>query len=203
MALTGTTLASAMDALTLDFNVTAIAGATVGGFVRIDGEFAVIVALLPNAVGGGGKVSVRSRGDNGGTAVPHAVLAPVTFGLASDQAQLGATEGVPVPTDQNLASIGADGPIAVPLRNTTYVITKGAALGTSTMPNPPMSSDGLEVGFLSATDFAHVVTLVTSWDGTTGNSTTYTFTAFKGGGFRVIAFRGVWALLYAHDVAIT
>lgn len=197
MATTTTTLASPLDALALDFNVTSSAGATVGGFCRIDGEFSVVTGILGN------KISVRSRGDNGGIAVAHAVLAPVTFGLASDQANLGATEGVPVPVNENLASIGADGPIAVPLRNTTYYITKGAALAASTMPNPPASSDGLEVAFQSATDFAHVVSLVTSWDGTTGNHTTYTFTAFKGGYFKVKAFRGVWALVSAHDVAIT
>ena len=197
MALTSTTLATALDALALDFNVTSSAGATVGGFCRIDGEFSVITAI------NGNKISVRSRGDNGGSAVAHAVSAPVTFGVASDQAGLGATEGTPVPTDQNLASIGADGPIAVPLRNTTFLITKGAALGSSLLPNPPASSDGLEVGFISATDFAHVISVVSSWDGTTGVNTTYTFTAFKGGGFRLIAVRGTWALLYAHDVAIT
>jgi hypothetical protein len=197
MAATGTTLASPLDALALDFNVTSSAGATIGGFCRIDGEFSVITGILGN------KISVRSRGDNGGLAVAHAVLAPVTFGLASDQANLGATEIVPVPTEQNLQSIGADGPIAVPLRATTYLITKGAALAASTMPNPPLSSDGLEVQFISATDFAHVVSLVTSWDGKTGNKTTYTFTAFKGGAFKVMAIRGVWALINAHDVAIT
>ena len=198
MALTGTTLATALDALALDFNVTSSAGATVGGFCRIDGEFSVITAISGN------KISVRSRGDNGGIAVAHAALAPVTFGLASDQAAYGATEGVPVPTEFNLASIGADGPIGLPLRNTTYLITKGAAaLAGSTMPNPPLSSDGLEVQFISATDFAHVVNLVTSWDGKTGNKTIYTFTAFKGGAFKVMAIRGVWALINAHDVAIT
>jgi hypothetical protein len=190
-----------MDALTLDFNVTTIAGATVGGFVRIDGEFAVITALLPNATGGGGKVSVRSRGDNGGLAVAHAVLAPVTFGLASDQAGLGATEVVPVPVDENLASIGADGAIPVPLRNTTYFITKGTALAASTMQNPPLSSDGLEVGFISTTAFAHVINLVTSNNGATGgNKTIYTFPAFPGAGFKVKAVKGQWLTLYSNAV---
>jgi len=195
MALTGTTLASALDALALDFNVTSSAGATVGGFCRIDGEFSVITAI------NGNKISVRSRGDNGGIAVAHAVLAPVTFGLASDQAGLGATEGVPVPVDENLASIGADGAIPLPLRNTTYFITKGTALAGSTMPNPPLSSDGLEVGFISLTAFAHVVNLVTSNNGATGgNKTIYTFPAFPGAGFKVKAVKGQWLTLYSNAV---
>ena len=198
MALTATTLASALDALALDFNVTSAAGATVGGFCRIDGEFSVITAIAGN------KISVRSRGDNGGIAVAHGVLAPVTFGLASDQANLGATEGVPVPVDENLASLGADGAIPVPLRNTTYVITKGAALAASAMPNPPISSDGLEVAFLSNGAFAHVVTLVTSDAGVTGgNKTTYTFAAFAGAGFKVKAVKGRWLTLYLNAVVPT
>jgi hypothetical protein len=191
-----------MDAVTLDFNVTAIAGATVGGFVRIDGEFAVITALLPNFSGGGGKVSVRSRGDNGGTAVPHGITAPVTFGVASDQAGLGTTEFVPVPVDENLASIGADGAIPLPTRNTTYVITKGAALAGSTLPNPPLSSDGLEVGFISTTLFAHVVNTVTASTGTAANKTIFTFPAFAGAGFRLKAVKGAWVQLYAQGAVV-
>jgi hypothetical protein len=204
MALTATFLSASMDALTLDFNVAAIAGATVGGFVRIDGEFAVITAILAGS-GGAGKVTVRSRGDNGGTAVAHDVLAPVTFGLMTDQATLGVTEGIPVPTqEENLATLGQNNPIAVPNRNTTYLITKTTALGGSTMPNPSLSQDGLEVAFLSNTAFAHVVNLVTSDAGVTGgNKTIYTFAAFAGAGFRVKAIKGRWLAISLNGVTPT
>jgi hypothetical protein len=92
----------------------------------------------------------------------------------------------------------------VPTRNTTYIINKPvAALATSAMANPSAAQDGLEVTFLSNTNFAHVVTLVTSQDGTTGNHTTYTFPAFGGSGFKVKAVQGRWLVLANNLVVIT
>ncbi|MCX6550050.1 MAG: hypothetical protein NTY02_03400, partial [Acidobacteria bacterium] len=74
MALTATTLASAADAITLRFAVTASTGATVGGFMRVDGEYMMVTAIPAS-----GFVDVRARGDRGGTAKAHNILAPVTF----------------------------------------------------------------------------------------------------------------------------
>ena len=45
MALTATTLAAAATATTLRFQVTASAGATVGGVMRVDGEYMTVVAI--------------------------------------------------------------------------------------------------------------------------------------------------------------
>lgn len=198
MALTATSLASAIDANTLDFNATSASGATVGGFARIDGEFSMIVAI------NGVKISVRSRGDMGTTSTAHDVLAPLVFGLLSDLASLPLMSTVGVPLDEeNLAALGQNGAIPVPTRNTTYFITKATALGSSAMPNPSASQDGLEVQFVSTTDAAHVVTLVTSQDGTTGNHTTYTFPAFGGSSFRIKASKGRWLVIANNLVVIT
>lgn len=198
MATTVTQLAASVDASTTDFYVASSAGAGAGNFIRVDSEFAVVVSVSGN------KVSVRSRGDLGGSAMRHDVGAPVTFGENRDLMGLGQLEEVPTPTQtEDILSIGQNAIIGVPQRHTTYLITKATALGTSTLGNPSPTQDGLEVGFISLTDAAHVVTLTTSSDGTTGNTTTYTFPAFKGAGFKVKAFKGAWVLLYASGVTPT
>lgn len=199
MALTQTTLSAAIDANTLSLNATSATGATVGGFAKVDQEFMVITAI------DGTKITVRGRGDNGTTAVAHDVLAQLTFGLNTDLSVLPLYSTVPVPNDeaqyqvigQNTASL------AVPARNTIFIINKATALGTTTFANPSKSQDGLVITFVSNTDAAHVVTLVNSQDGTTGNHTTYTFAAFGGASFSIVAVNGRWLVLSLNAVAPT
>lgn len=187
MALTATSLSAACDEKTLTFNVTAATGATVGGFMRIDAEFSFITAI------NGTQIEVRGRGSYGGSAVAHAVLAPVVFGLTTDLANLGQLETLPVPTeDEDLVTIGANGAIQVPLRKTTFLITKGSALASSTFANPSASQDGLEVTFIGSTDFAHVITTVAVHDGTTGAHTTCTSAAFAGSSLTLKASKARW-----------
>jgi len=189
MALTATSLASAATAATLNFNVTAATGATVGGFIRVDGEFAYITVI------NGTQISTRGRGTNGTTAVAHNVLAPVVFGLDSDLSALGALESLPVPVESiDLVGIGANGVITVPNRNTTYLIMKASALASSTFADPSASQDGLEVTFCGGTDFAHVVTTTSVNDGTTGLHTTLTSAAFAGSSLTLVAFKTKWVV---------
>lgn len=198
MALTTTSTSATFSKNSLDFNATSATGATVGGFVRINDEWMFITEIS------GTKISVRSRGSYGSMAKDHDTLSVVEFGLASDIAELGMLETIPVSNAlENQVAIGQNGTIPVPTRNTCYTIQKGAALAASAMANPSKSQDGLEVQFLSNTDFAHVVTLVTSQDGTTGNHTTYTFPAFGGSSFRVKALGGRWLVIGNNLVVIT
>lgn len=199
MALTQTSISAALSANALVLAATAATGATVGGFAKVDGEFMVITAIS------GTQISVRSRGDQGTAAVAHNVLAPLTFGLSTDlQAMLGPTEVLaPVFLDYDIATIGANGAIAVPSRQTLFFITKASALASSTVANPTKDQNGLILTFTSAAAAAHVVTLTTSQDGTTGNSTTYTMTAFLGCSFAIVAWNGTWNVLYLNGVTVT
>lgn len=198
MALTATSLSAPFGKNALVLNATAATGATVGGIYRVNGEIGYITAITGTAI------EVRSRGSFGGAAVDHAVLSPLTFGLTTDLSELGLMEQVPVPTmAEDLKTIGADGAIAVPNRNTTFVITKATALASSTLADPSKSQDGLRLTFVSNSAAAHVVTLTNSFDGTTGNSTVYTMTAFQGCSFAVIASKGVWLVLYLNGVTVT
>jgi hypothetical protein len=187
MAKTRTTLAAALNDNALVFRATSVTGATVGGVAKIDNEYMVITAIVsPN-------VTVRGRGDRGGSAVAHAILSGVTFGLPSDFMSPGAGEDTPVPTeDSDLKTIGADGVISVPIRNTTYIIVKASALASSALPDPGVDQDGLELTFIAGTDFAHVITTVTAHDGTTGLHTTLTSGAFIGSSITLLAWAGKW-----------
>lgn len=187
MALTATSLLATMPKEALVLNATSATGATVGGFARVDDEFMVITAIT------GTKIDVRSRGDQGTTATAHNILAPVVFGLTSDQAILGVLETLAVNKQlMDYVGIGANGAIPPPLRNTTYIIMKGSALASSALADPLASQDGLEVTFLGGTDFAHVVTTVSAHDGTTGLHTTLTSPAFIGGGLTLVASKTKW-----------
>lgn len=198
MALTTTTLASAVDASTLRFYVTAATGATVGGFMRVDGEFMVITGITGTAI------DVRSRGDQGGVAVAHDILAPCTFFLSTDQAGLGSMQDIPVPREEfDLLNVGQNGVIAVPKRNTTYNLNKGAALASTTLADPGKDQDGLILRFLTTTDYAHVITTVSCHDGTTGAHTTCTSAAYAGASLTLIAAGGKWMVLSNNNWTIT
>lgn len=198
MALTQTSIAAALGANDLVLSATSATGATVGGFAKVDGEYMIITAIS------GTYISVRSRGDLGTAAVAHNILAPLTFGLLSDLNALPPGDLIPpVFETSGLVTVGANGAIAAPDRNTIYVITKASALGSSTLANPAVSQNGLTLTFTSATAAAHVVTLVNGNDGTTGNHTTFTFAAFKGAGFTVVAVNGEWNVTASVGVTIT
>jgi hypothetical protein len=198
MALTNTSISAALAANSLVLVATSATGATVGGFAKVDGEYMFITAI------NGTQISVRSRGDYGTAAVAHNVLAPLTFGLTTDLTDLGAGEVIPsIFPAQDVVTIGADGAIACPNRNTLYIITKASALASSTLANPGKGQNGLVVTVTSGSAAAHVVTLTTSQDGTTGNSTTYTMTAFLGCSFAVVALNGTWNVLFLNGVTVT
>lgn len=195
MALTVTSLAAPFPKTSLTLIATAATGATVGGIYRVNGEIGFITKIT------GVSIEVRSRGSFGGAAVDHAVLSPLTFGLATDLAELGLMETVPVPTmDKDIVAIGADGVIGVPRRDTLFYITKGSALATSTFANPSATQDGLMVSFCGLTDFAHVITTVDVNDGTTGSHTTLTSPAFAGACLTLVAAKAKW-LVFSNATA--
>lgn len=198
MAITNTSLAAAFTATDLVLKATAATGATVGGFAKVDGEYMLITAIS------GLNISVGQRGSLGTAVVAHKVLAPLTFGLLSDLPDLPATALVPpVITARDIVAIGADGVIAVPTRDTLFVIQKGAALASSTFANPSAAQNGIAVTFTSGTDFAHVVTAVAVRDGTTGLHTTLTFAAFVGASVTLVAVNGQWYVTAVNAVVIT
>lgn len=200
MALTQTTLLVAGSATTLRFRVTSATGAVVGGFMKVDFELMVIVAI------NGLDIDVRSRGDRGGVAQAHDILAPVVFGLWSDQPNLPAGENVYPPyEDMDSVNVGQNGTLVPPLRNTTYVLNKGSALSATTLGAPTKAQDGILITLFCASAFAHVVTATGLIDdGVTGGAkTTLTFGAFVGASITLQAYNGHWIVIAKNVCVIT
>ncbi len=93
-------------------------------------------------------------------------------------------------TDVTTAKL-TDGAVAA--APATYFITKGSALGSSTVANPTATThDGYRIRFVSTTAYAHVVSF-NSGKINGGSNTTVTLTSGAiGDGFDIEAFQGVW-----------
>jgi hypothetical protein len=194
---TPTTLSADFPATASNLGVASATGATVGGLVKVDNEYSLITKIT------GTTISVIQRGLYGGAAVAHDALAPVVFGLQADFPNPTTLQTIAEPVNADLLSVGENGVIPVPTRNTTYLLTKGSALASTTFANPTAGQNGLEVTFIGATDFAHVVTLVSGFDGTTGTSTTFTSAAFKGSSVTLVAYNAQWLVKSNNLFVIT
>lgn len=198
MAFTVTTLAADLTATGLKATLTSGTGFAVGQKVKIDGEYARITDV------NGAIVSLAQRGYNGTVAQAHDVLSTViTTADDSDWTglQMGADDDRP-PYVDDVISVGENGAIACPTRNTTIMLTKATALASTTLADPPKDRDGLRLTVTSATDAAHVIT-GTFADGTTGAHTTATYDAFNGASMTLVAQQGTWNTVALTAVTIS
>jgi len=210
MALTATTLSAACTASDTLLAITS----TSSGFpavatipnplqvMQVDDEYMLIVTV-PVA----NTVRVAQRGYHGSVATAHDILAPViTSSSASDfpATQPGANLTRP-PFVDDIVSVGQNGTIAVPTRNTTILLTKATALGTTTLGAPSLGSDGIRVTITTETAAAHVITATSLVaDGVSGSPhTTMTFAAFKGASITLVAANGLWQDTAAVGVTVS
>lgn len=207
MALTGTTTTAAVLATDLLIPLTSSTGFLAGQPVRMDNEYAV-VASVPGTT----SIIVRNRGSEGSTASAHTVLTNVITGLASDFPAIPpglVAQGFQATAYDDMQTIGANTAIiAVPIRNTTFLINKATALSATTLAAPSLAQNGLRLTFISTAAAAHVITGTTLFNnGITGVPwTTITFAAFAGAGFTATAENGLWnvtAIPIAAAVVLT
>jgi hypothetical protein len=193
MALTATTTTAAVAPGDLTIPLISSTGFLPGNPVRLDSEYCYVVS-----VPGTTSVVVRSRGSEGTTAAAHAVLTNVVTGPASDFPVIPAghaSQGTQTTSEDDIQTIGANTAIiAVPTRNTTYIINKATALSATTLAPPTLAQNGLKLTFISTTAAAHVITGATLFNnGITGVPwTTVTFAALAGAGFTATAVNGLW-----------
>jgi hypothetical protein len=198
MAFTVTTLAADLAANSNKMTLTSGTGFAAGQIVKVDGEYMRVVSVS------GAVVKVAQRGYNGTVAQAHDILSTVittTDNTDWTALQMGADTDRP-PFVDDVISVGENGTIACPTRNTTIMLTKATALSTTTLADPPKDRDGLRLVVTSATDAAHVITS-TFADGTTGAHTTATYQAFNGASMTLIAQQGTWNTSALENVAIT
>ena len=206
MALTRTTLTSAITANQLTFGVASTAASgfpAVGAApltaqpLTIDGETMMLVSSPALNT-----ITVRSRGSNGSAAVGHDVGAAVVTGLASEFPAFDAGQSTLQPlTSADIVTYGQDGAIAIPTGWTIAKIAKGSAAAL-TLGAPPLARDGLLLSLVSLTAFAHVVTTpgvtgltgLFQYDASGGPFTTMTFIAQPGTTVDLIAQGGFWVV---------
>lgn len=84
----------------------------------------------------------------------------------------------------------------------TYLITKGSALGSSTVANPTTTDhDGYIINFISTTAYQHVITFNTGKING-GSNITVTLGGAVGDGFGIIAYQGVWYTFWAVNATV-
>ena len=198
MSFTATTLAADLTATATKATLTSGTGFAAGQVAKIDGEYVRIGAVS------GAVISGLFRGYNGTAAAAHDILSTVvTTALPSDWT--GLQDGADIdrpPFSDDVISVGENGTISVPKRDTTIMLTKATALASTTLSDPPKDRDGLRLTVTSATDAAHVITS-TFADGTTGAHTTATYTAFNGASMVLVAQQGTWNTVSLEGVTIT
>ncbi len=188
MAISRTTLASAATRDTDTFYVTSAAGATVGGFCKVNGEYSTVVKIDGTAV------RVRTRGERGGKAVAHSILSPVVFGLVSDLASYQDT--VKAQDDGfDEITMAVDAAITIPKKNTRINVMKATAAAL-TLAQPGVAvPDGIILEIRGYTAAAHTVTLTAGFFGNTTSSDVATFAAGGGGALTLKSLNGVWLVV--------
>jgi len=209
MALTATSLAAACSASDTQLAITSTSSGfpVVGSnhenqLMQIDGEYCYITGVPAS-----GYVTVRGRGSEGTAAVAHDVLAPVlTSATLTDWPNVPAG-GVTLrpPNVDDIVTIGQNGAITVPTKNTTFLLTKATALASTTLGAPSKAQNGLRLTFTSQTAAAHVITATTLvGDAVSGSPhTTCTFAAYIGATMTLIADNGIWNLASSTGVTVT
>lgn len=210
MSLTRTSLSAAITASQLQqIGITSTAsGFPTAGvlgsrqIMQIDGE-----KMLIDQVVASGVVNVLMRGYDGTVAAAHDILAPViTSSVAADFAGVptGGVDSRP-PYVDDIVTVGQNGAIAIPTKNTTFLLTKATALASTTLAAPGKDQDGLRLTFTNQTNAAHVITATSLLaDGVTGAPhTTATFGAFIGASLTLVADNGLWNVVAQVVCVIT
>ena len=191
MALTTTTLSSAVGQTDNAIVVASATGFAAGSLVRIDGEFFKVVQSYVS----GTTIGVI-RGQDGSVQTTHKASANVTVGLASDFAQPPSAVSLAVTNPAQPAlplfsysAAGAISPVAG-----MHVINGTGALAM-TLANPTKDQDGVLLIVVANGKAAHTLT-ITSGIGNGGASFDVgTFTASLQTGCILLACNGFWVLI--------
>ena len=194
MALTVTSLASACTANDTKVTLTSATGCVVGSLIMADGEFMLVTDITTTPT-----VQVVRGYNNGAlssSAVAHAALAPVTFGLTSEFGQTSPLNGQVIVA----TSYSADGTITNPTVNATIFIDKATACAL-TLTDPAADQTNTVI-IKSLTAAAHTVTYATGFYGDTTSSDVATFAAKAGASMTIVARNGKWTPLALANVTL-
>jgi hypothetical protein len=187
MAITNTTLSSALTATGDTIVVASATGAVAGAPVRIGSEFAVVSAIS------GTNILLKWRGSRGTIAEAHTAAAIVSFYASAADLD---TPGPRQHDAQRLdvVTYNAAGAIALPVVDTLAYITASSAAAL-TLASPGKDCDGVWLHIISGTAAAHTVTYTAGFQNDTTTSDVATFAAKDGANILLRAFGGKWVMV--------
>lgn len=211
MAITATTIASAMTATDQYVVLTSATNLTNAMWIRVDDEFMKIRTDYGTGAFTGTTVPVVRRGDLGTQQQAHSVLATASFGLYTDlagpaSAQMASLNSPSTALGYEQISVGANTTtIQSFTRNTIIALTKATALASTNLQAPGKDQDGLTLILTSTTAAGHVVTATTLInDGVAGAPhSTLTFAAQKGASIMLVALAGLWQVVSNNNVTVS
>lgn len=192
MALTVTSLASACLAGDVNVTLTSATSVVKGSVLLVDGEWMLVtdVTTTPTVQ----VVRGYNNGSKSSNAVPHGILAPVTYGLSTEF-----TQGTGVATAP-VSSYGANATVTNPVVDAVVFIDKATACAL-TLTDPAKDQTNT-VTFVSLTAAAHTITYATGFYGDTTSSDVATFAAKAGASISIIARNGKWTPLALANVTL-
>lgn len=194
MALSTTTLSSAVAVNDTTIKVASATSFTAGDYVLVDQEFMKVTQNYGTAPFTSTTIPVL-RGRNGTVNSAHVVTANVTRGLASDFALPVATTMVtePVVRGTQIQSITATSTLTLPPGGGDQrIILNGTSVITLTIPVPTKDMDGCKLSFIPNGVAAHVLTFTGGLSGASTGYTKFTVNASAPAAFEVFACNGVW-----------
>jgi hypothetical protein len=188
MALTATTIATALTAVGNRVKVTTAGTVAAGHFAKINGELCKVMAV-------NGTLVDLQRGVRGTKALAQGILSSFVYGTAADFA---ATNTGPTAVADGIYTYGASG--AIPVLPGIHLLTSAGAL-TMTLADPSPAEDGLKMTFVSVTAQTHTVSNAagSGFDALGASYDVATFGGAIGDNFSVVALFGKWICPQAID----
>ncbi len=198
MALTSTTLVSAVTDSQTSFSVTSATGFAVGYQVQLDNESVEKVVAISGTL-----ITVSGRGSNGTAAVAHQALGIVTVGPPADFPNAAPGKGLPIsPTDEGFTTYSVNGAIALPDKDTTVLLNK-AGVAAMTLAAPSAAQEGVTLTIIAGTAQANTVTQTTpGFNGAGTSGDVATFGGAIGDNMVVRAAKGVWYTVSLRNVTV-
>jgi hypothetical protein len=193
MALTTTTLSSAVAVNDTSIVVASATGFAAGNLIRIDEE---MLQVAKNYVTG--TTIPVLRGQDGSATVAHKASANVTTFLASDEPGPSPQTAVQFPAQRprRVLSYSAAGAITLPSPGEDMVaVINGTGALAMTLASPTKDMDGCMLFFAPNGKAAHTVTYTAGFGANTTNSDVLTFHATQVTCVQAMAMNGVWQLI--------
>lgn len=195
MALTTTTLSSAVTVLDKSIVVASATGFAAGNLIIIDQELMQVAKSYVS----GTTIPLAPRGQGGTKVTAHVSSANVTTGLPSDFAAPGsqASNAYQIAGRvRTLISYSAAGALTLPTPGTDAVaVLNGTSVLAMTLANPTKDMDGSILTVVANGAAAHTVTYTAGFGGAGGSYDVLTANGTGTCAFQVIACNALWILL--------